>query len=292
MEIWGSNFNRINLHFLSRLMDHAYFTEIGDKPARLKPIPLQNLNKENPYRDARSIQELNSPSRRNLQNPRLLRKKSLRALKNALQNKSDITGFKELSGSIEFKTRVSGLLNKSKEPASQYHDKLDDISSHDEVSSEGNITPRSNISKQTNFSMSNNTNGSTHFHDQPDELEELDKDFLDLVVTNSEDAYKRESDSSDEGSSSDADDDAKSGVAEMLNSARSDKEFKLPEALTALEQQEICIKEMIANSDRLTLESKEIMVDDSLSLEDKLKRVNALLDQFVRCIIPYTTRFC
>lgn len=264
-------------------MEHPYFTEIGDKPAKLKPIPLQNLNKEDSYRDARSIRELNTPSRRNLQNPRLLRKKSLRALKNALQTKSDITGFKEVSGSIEFKTRVSALLNKSKEqPASHYHDKLDDISSHDEVSSEGNITPRSNISKQTNFSMSNNTNGSSHVHEQPDELEELDKDFLDLVVTNSEDAYKYESDSSEEASSSDVDDGANGGVAEMLNSARSDKEFKLPEALTALEQQEICIKEMISNSDKLTLESKEIMVDDSLTLEEKMNKINSLLDQFVR----------
>lgn len=67
----------------------------------------------------------------------------------------------------------------------------------------------------------------------------------------------------------------------MLNSARSDKEFKLPETLTALEQQEICIKEMMSTSDRLTVDTKEIMVDDSLSPEEKLKRINSLLDSFV-----------
>jgi hypothetical protein len=246
----------------------------------LTPIPLQNL--DNPYRDARSLRDLNSPSRRNLQNPRLLRKKSLRALKNALQNKSDITGFKEVSGSIEFKTKVSALLEKPSEPVSHYHDKLEDIRESEEVSSEGNITPRSNTSKWTNFSASHNTNGSIHPHEQPDELDELDKDFIDLIVANSEDAYKEESDSSEESSSSDVDDDANGGVVDLLNSARSDKEFKLPESLPALEQQEICIKEMISTSDRLTIETKEIMIDDSLSSKEKMQKINSFIERFVR----------
>ena len=179
-------------------------------------------------------------------------------------------------------------------PASHYHDKLDDISSHDEISNEGNITPRSNRSKQSNNNNNNNNNnaidnssihGSSHTCDQPDELDELDNDFLEFVMANGEDAYKEASDSSEEISWSDGENEPNGGVGELLNSARSNTELKLNESLTALEQQEICIKEMILVSDRVTTESKEIMVDDALALDEKMKKINSILEQFVSILL-------